>query len=58
MVFCVFGFFLKFVKLSSNSNLIAHMFAISLQVVHFITPFIHKGPLVIRFVHGRMSCDV
>ena len=58
MVFCVFGFFLKFVKLSSYSNLTAYMFAISLQVVHFISPFVHKGPLLIRFVHGIMSCDV
>ena len=43
MVICikVFGVFLMFNKLSSYSNVIRHMFAISLRVVHFITPFIN-----------------
>ena len=36
------GFFLMFIKLSSYSNLITHMFVISLHVVHFITPFINR----------------
>ena len=35
-------FFLMFVKLSSCSNLIRHMFVFSLHVVHFITPFINR----------------
>ena len=40
IVICVkvFGLFLK---LSSYSNVIRHMFVISLRVVHFITPFIN-----------------
>ena len=44
MVICVkvFGVFLMFIKLSSYSNLITHMFVISLHVVHFITPFINR----------------
>ena len=43
MVICikVFGVFLMFNKLSSYSNVIRHMFAISLRVVHFITPFVN-----------------
>ena len=43
MVICVkvFGFFLMFTKFSSYSNVIRHMFVISLRVVHFITPFIN-----------------
>ena len=36
------GFFLMFIKLSSYSNLITHMFVISLHVVYFITPFINQ----------------
>ena len=31
-----------FIKLSSYSNLIMHIFVISLDVVHFITPFINR----------------
>ena len=31
-----------FIKLSSYSNLIMHMFVIPLHVVHFITPFINR----------------
>ena len=44
MVNCakVFGVFFMFIKLSSYSNLITHMFVISLHVVHFITPFINR----------------
>ena len=44
MVICVkvIVFFLMFIKLSSYSNLITHMFVISLHVVHFITPFINR----------------
>ena len=44
MVICVkvFGVFLMFIKLSSYSNLITHMFVISLHVVHFITSFINR----------------
>ena len=43
MVICVkvFGFFLMFIKLSSYSNVITHMFVISLHV-YFITPFINR----------------
>ena len=36
------GFFLIFIKLSSYSNLITHMFFISLHVDHFNTPFINR----------------
>ena len=44
MVTCVkvFGDSLMFIKLSSYSYLITHMFFISLHVVHFITPFINR----------------
>ena len=44
MVICVevFGVFLMFIKLSSYSNLITHMFVISVYVVHFIMPFINR----------------
>ena len=34
------GFFLMFIKFSSYSDLITHMFVISLHVVHFTVPFI------------------
>ena len=44
IVICVkvFGVFLMFIKLSSYSNVITHMFFISLYV-YFITPFINRA---------------
>ena len=38
----VFGLYLMLIKFSSCSNLITHMFVISLHAVHFITPFINR----------------
>ena len=55
MVICVkvFGVFLVFIKLSSYSNLITHMFVISLHVFHFSTPFINR-PSTCCFISNQV----
>ena len=55
MVICVkvFVFFLVFIKLSSYSNLITHMFVISLHVFRFITPFINR-PSTCCFISNQV----
>ena len=57
MVICVkvFGFFLVFIKLSSYSNFITHMFVISLHVVHFITPFFLSNQVLYLFKSYRLG---